>query len=108
MKKSTLGAFFRKLRERAKKSQSDVADMLKVSPQHVCDYEAGRRAVAHDRLECLLTYLNASENEVAKVYQAYGALPVNTVAALLKVPELWDVDPDVLLRCYKESLSEKQ
>lgn len=103
MKRASLGAFFRKVRERANISQSEVAKRLGVSAQHVCDYEAGRREVAYERLAKLLTILAVEPKEEALVYQAYGALPEKTLLAFLEFPALWSVDPELLLSLYKES-----
>lgn len=108
MRRLNLAAFFRKCREAKGLSQVELARILGVTSAHVCDFESGRRTLALNRLEDLLSALSVTPEQRARVYQSYGVLPEHTTTKFLEVPELWDLDPHYLMKLHTADVQRRK
>ena len=58
--KDLFGARLRKLRKKYKKSQQDIADLLGVKQNQICEMESGRTLTSFERLYILCDFFNVS------------------------------------------------
>lgn len=86
------GSFLRRLRERKKLRQEDLARAINVSTVYVCDIEKGRRNPPDiEKLRVWEHQLGLSVQEKAYFYDMAGAerkeLPLDIVEYILKHPD---------------------
>ena len=68
----------RTLREDRDKTQSDIAELLKVGQRTYCDYELGKTRIPVDSLIILAKYYNVSMDYICGISETPKTFPTET------------------------------
>lgn len=67
----------RTLREDFDKTQTDIAELLKIGQRTYCDYELGKTRIPVDSLIVLAKYYNVSMDYICGISEEKASLPMN-------------------------------